>query len=223
MTGRPDVAAFELPFGEVGSVGRSTDLPPVVLLDEFLVASEIARLQKFVLQRHGEFVVTEVIKPEARAGNIDKQHRRSRAMFRIGEFQDIISLRIASVFPSVLRALGIAMFAPSGIESQITASGDGDFFSMHNDSSHPILARRALTFVYFFHREPLPFQGGELRVYDGRAANGAQSPCTRVKVIRPIANACAFFPSEYMHEITPVQSSGVFEDSRFTLNGWVHR
>jgi Rps23 Pro-64 3,4-dihydroxylase Tpa1-like proline 4-hydroxylase len=37
-------------------------------------------------------------------------------------------------------------------------------------------------------------------------------------------NQIVFFPSETLHEVLPVECpSGEFADSRFTVNGWLHR
>jgi Rps23 Pro-64 3,4-dihydroxylase Tpa1-like proline 4-hydroxylase len=42
--------------------------------------------------------------------------------------------------------------------------------------------------------------------------------------IPPRQNQIVFFPCSVLHEITPVKcSSGAFADSRFTLNGWLHK
>jgi Rps23 Pro-64 3,4-dihydroxylase Tpa1-like proline 4-hydroxylase len=88
--------------------------------------------------------------------------------------------------------------------------------SAHRDSDGghggPVSSRE-LTFVYYGHREPLPFTGGELRMIDGDAAT-----------IVPHQNSIVFFPSHYLHEVMPIYCpSGRFEDSRLTFNGWLHR
>ena len=110
------------------------------------------------------------------------------------------------------------------IESQITASNHGDYFRWHCDDSQPEIASREITFVYFFHREPKAFRGGELRIYDSRWENGEYVSTGNYQIIVPGQNQVVFFPSSLLHEITPVEcSSRAFADSRFTVNGWFHR
>jgi Rps23 Pro-64 3,4-dihydroxylase Tpa1-like proline 4-hydroxylase len=78
--------------------------------------------------------------------------------------------------------------------------------------------------VYFFHREPKTFRGGDLRIYDSRWENGRYEPTENYRNIVPRQNQMVFFVSSLAHEITPVECpSGAFADSRFTVNGWIHR
>jgi SM-20-related protein len=43
-------------------------------------------------------------------------------------------------------------------------------------------------------------------------------------MIVPQPNQIVFFPCSLLHEITPVECpSRAFADSRFTLNGWLHK
>lgn len=102
-------------------------------------------------------------------------------------------------------------FQVANIELQMTSSGDGDFFKTHNDNGSSDTENRKLTFVYYFLlAEPKQFSGGELILH-------APEPVT----ILPHHNSIVFFPSRLMHEIRPVHSSGRFEDSRITMNGWM--
>jgi Rps23 Pro-64 3,4-dihydroxylase Tpa1-like proline 4-hydroxylase len=106
----------------------------------------------------------------------------------------------------------------------LTQSNTGDFFRVHSDNHSAGVRSRAVTFVYYFYREPKPFQGGELQLwgtrYDGDSPIAEGDPET----ISPAQNQVIFFPSDYLHEVRPVNSaSGEFADSRFTVNGWLHR
>jgi SM-20-related protein len=115
-------------------------------------------------------------------------------------------------------------FSIAEAEMQITASNDGDYFHFHRDNGSEKVASRYLTFVYFFHREPMQFQGGELRVHDARLEGSTYVSQGSFQTIVPRQNQIVFFPCELMHEITPVICpSGLFADSRFTLNGWLRR
>lgn len=114
-----------------------------------------------------------------------------------------------------LRHLGIAAFPVSGMEIQMTAHGDGEFFRQHSDCGSRATAGRALTFVYYFHAEPKQHTGGQL-VFFGR--DGAQH------TVEPANDTLIIFDPRTPHEVRPVRCpSGRFEDNRFTVNGWVHR
>ena len=131
--------------------------------------------------------------------------------------------RVKACLPRVLQKLGRAEFPVSHTEVQITASNHGDFFRWHCDNAQEEIASREITFVYFFHREPKRFHGGELRIYDSLPHNGTYVPTKNYRAIVPRQNQIVFFLSSLAHEITPVECpSEEFGDSRFTVNGWFH-
>jgi SM-20-related protein len=202
-----------------------SDMPGVerarwVVLDEFLAPRELEELICYVLQHEAEFQNSKVISPNGSRGVIDYEHRRSRVLMGLGKYQEIILQRIRCVLPKVLDRLGIEEFPVAHTEAQITASNDGDFFSPHTDDGQETISSRRITFVYFFHREPCQFAGGELRLHDSRGNSKTGS----YQTIVPQQNQVVFFPCSVLHEITQVQCpSGVFADSRFTLNGWLHK
>jgi Rps23 Pro-64 3,4-dihydroxylase Tpa1-like proline 4-hydroxylase len=190
-----------------------------VVLDEFLAPQELDELISYALQHEPEFQDSEVISPTGTRGVIDYKHRRSRVLMVLGKHQDVILKRIRCVLPGVLDRLGIDEFPIVRTEAQITASNDGDFFSAHSDNGHETILSRRITFVYFFHREPRQFGGGELCLHDSRG----NFPTGGYQSIVPQQNQIVFFPCSVLHEITPIECpSGAFVDSRFTLNGWLH-
>jgi SM-20-related protein len=193
-----------------------------VVLDEFLAPQELTELTQFTLDHEAEFETSEVISPTEENGMVNYDHRRSRVLTALGKHQDVILDRIKSVLPDVLGKLGMEEFAIRNVEAQITASNDGDFFHFHNDNGNVPVSSRHLTFVYFFHREPEHFEGGELRIHDARLHTGAYVSEGSYQTIVPQQNQIVFFPCELMHEITTVKCpSKLFADSRFTLNGWL--
>ena len=203
-----------------------------VVLDEFLAPQELEEVVAYTLQHEADFRASEVISPSGDPGVIDYNHRRSQVLMDLGKHQHVIVERILSALPSVLEQLAIEEFPVGQIEAQITASSDGDFFGVHSDDGQETIATRRLTFVYFFHCDPSPFQGGELRLYDSsandqRRRNSSQAAGYQAGACQSIApqqNQIVFFPCSVMHEITPVNcSSRSFADSRFTLNGWLHQ
>jgi SM-20-related protein len=195
-----------------------------VVLDEFLSPQELQGLMQFTLQHEADFSASEVVSPTAQGGVVNYEHRRSRVLMDLAPHQDLLLERIKSVLPQVLEKLGMEKFSIAGVEAQVTASNDGDFFHFHSDNSSDRVASRYLTFVYFFHREPRQFEGGELRIHDARLEAGSYESAGSYQTIVPKQNQIVFFPCELLHEITPVHcATRDFADSRFTLNGWLRR
>ncbi len=163
-------------------------------------------------------------RPAWPGGTVDHEHRRSRVLVEFGKHQSVIVDRLRACLPQALRKLGHDTFPISRVEAQITASNHGDFFHWHCDNGAEEIASREITFVYFFHREPKQFRGGELRIYDSRWENNQYVPTANYRVIVPEQNQMVLFVSSLAHEITPVECpSAAFADSRFTVNGWLHR
>ena len=122
----------------------------------------------------------------------------------------------------MLSRLGHKAFPVGRIELQVTASNDGDYFRLHQDSDGK--DTRELSFVYFLHGEPRRFSGGELRLYETRVIDGRVLPADHSRTISPRQDTITFFPSLNEHELLPVRvPSRKFADSRFTVNGWIHR
>jgi hypothetical protein len=69
------------------------------------------------------------------------------------------------------------------LETQLTSHNDGGYYRIHNDNGSPSTATRVLTYVYYFHRQPVAFKGGQLRLYDSRIQFG------RLSVNRPSVNS----------------------------------
>jgi len=195
-----------------------------VVLDEFLAPQELEELMHFTLEHEADFSASEVVSPTAEGGVVNYEHRRSRVLMDLAQHQDVMLERIKAVLPQVLEKLGMEEFSIAGAEVQVTASNDGDFFHFHSDNGSDRVAYRHLTFVYFFHREPRQFEGGELRIHDAHLEGGAYVSEGSYQTIVPRQNQIVFFPCEVMHEITPVKcATQHFADSRFTLNGWLRR
>jgi hypothetical protein len=210
---------------QVAVVERPAVLPAkCVVLDEFLAPAELSSLTRFVLEHEADFSTSEVVSPHAEAdgGVVNYDHRRSRVLMDLAQYEGMMLQRIKSVLPQVLDQLGMEEFSITEVEAQVTASNDGDFFHFHSDNGSERVASRHLTFVYFFHREPRQFEGGELRIHDARLEDGVYVSEDRYQAIVPQQNQIVFFPCEMLHEITPVKcDSQLFADSRFTLNGWL--
>src|SRR5579864_9844157 len=141
------------------------------VLDEFLAPRELEELTRFTIEHEADFSASEVVSPSADGGIVNYEHRRSLVLMDLAQHQDLMLARIKAVLPQVLDKLGMEEFSIADVEAQITASNDGDFFHCHDDNGSEGVASRHLTFVYFFHREPRRFEGGELRIHDAHLQN----------------------------------------------------
>jgi SM-20-related protein len=190
-----------------------------LILDEFLSYQELTALVEHAHTRRDEFRVSQVFDP----GNDRPAYRRSRVLMDAGPFHSLLTQRILFYLPRILNSLRHAPFEVNRIESQITASGDGDYFRMHNDNTHANWPTREITFVYFFHAEPRPFSGGELVLYGPETESHSDSGPPVHRRVVPEQNSIIFFQSSTLHEILPVHcQTAEFKVSRFTMNGWLH-
>ena len=190
---------------------------PYVQIDNFLTTEETNQLLEYVRQRESAFVPTNISTKET-------DYRRSMALYSFPEFSELIVNRIQAILPEIFSKLGMASFPVSQIECQMTSHNDGNYYKVHNDNGSPDTATRELTYVYYFYREPKPFAGGELLIYDSKIENNYYVKADSFKTVEPRNNSIVFFLSRYMHEVLPVRCpSKTFADSRFTINGWVRR
>jgi SM-20-related protein len=196
---------------------------PIVVLDEFLVSEELNGLLDYTQTHSNYFATTRVIGREGE-GVVDRANRRSRVLMAWSPFHELLANRIGTFFPVILEKLSWPSFQVAHIETQLTASNHQEFFKTHSDNGNIAVQTRQLTFVYFFYREPKAFSGGDLIVYDTVVRDGRHIPAGPLHVIHPRQNQIVFFPSYCLHEVTTVSCpSRDFADSRFTLNGWLHR
>lgn len=148
-------------------------------------------------------------------------YRASLVCYSFPPFDDLLRQRVLKLAPKVAAQLGLEL--PDGnMEVQLTAHNDGNYYRVHNDSSGDGFKHRVISFVYYFHRTPKSFSGGELRIYDRDVKDRMLRVATTYKDIQPLDNSLVFFDSRDMHEVMPVVCpSQVFADGRFTINGWL--
>ena len=196
---------------------------PLVVLDEFLVAQEWASLLRFTLHSHHRFTHSDVLDAVGNDRN-DQSYRRSQVLYELGPAHDMFADRIMAYLPHVLARLHMPIFPVSRFEIQLTATNDGQFFRQHKDDDSDTVRTRALTFVYYFYQEPKSFRGGALQLYDAELDQGGNVTAGASQIIHPTQNLIVFFPSDCFHEVLPVECpSREFAESRFTVNGWLHR
>jgi Rps23 Pro-64 3,4-dihydroxylase Tpa1-like proline 4-hydroxylase len=153
---------------------------------------------------------------------VNERVRRSKTLDDLGSSEGLFTTKLKESLEEVLARLGEPGFPVGRIEIQATASGDGDYFRMHQDADEE--STRAISFVYFVYREPRRFSGGELRLFETSIVEGKPMPTDRGQTLMPRQNSIVFFPSRHEHEVLPVRvPTKEFADSRFTINGWIHR
>ncbi len=191
----------------------------VAQIDDFLTTDELARLRDAVIAAQGKF------QSSWTSDDSVKDYRQSLVLQAPADVERLVVAKIRAVMPEVMPQVKMPPFTVGRIECQVTASTDGSYFRPHTDAGKGAIdATRKLTYVYYFNREPKGFTGGELRVYDDQLVNGKFSSTDTFQLVEPRNNSIVFFNAAIMHEVVPVQvPSKDFADSRFTVNGWVHR
>lgn len=151
----------------------------------------------------------------------DFRRSRSRHDFAATELMAAID----EVLEAVEHTLGVSCQHTEPSYS-LNAHNDGDFYRPHQDTSAEFAPRRLLTFVYYLHRTPRPFDGGELRVFDAalplhtETAGRWQERTWRDW--EPEHDSIVFFLPTAWHEVRPVSCpSKHHADSRFAINGWL--
>lgn len=191
----------------------------IIQIENFLSLGEYQEILEIALSHTSDFVETSTTTRAA-------DHRRSSALYAtfFPQFYNLLRQKILNTVPSVLESLNLSPFTISQVEMQLTAHNDGCYYRVHNDSGDTPTETRVLTYVYYFYREPKGFSGGELKLYETELNGKFAKKRDRSHTIEPHNNSIVFFNSRCMHEVMPVSCpSRKFEDSRFTLNGWLRR
>jgi Rps23 Pro-64 3,4-dihydroxylase Tpa1-like proline 4-hydroxylase len=227
--GGDGVRGLAIPASAIIAVETS---PPVTLRWHPRSAIEQApyvRIPGFLSDEENRAVLDFAIRkqPDYEASKVDTglpDYRRSRVLMRLEDLGVDFDGRVREIVPDALSYFGIPVPAGSKLETQLATHNEGGYYRIHNDNGSPRTATRVLTYVYYFHRQPIAFKGGQLRLYDTRLESSRQRPAETFVEIEPENNMLLLFPSRLMHEVLPTYcSSRDFADGRFTLNGWVRR
>ena len=157
----------------------------------------------------------------AKAGYaIDASHRSALSLpidltENASPFREAIDRRMGEIFDSV----GIRAFEHPVLELECVAHRDGGRFGAHSDTmtdNERGDSDRIVSAVYYFHREPRGFTGGELALYGIGSEDSVE--------IEPIHDRLVVFQSFARHEVRPVSVPGdAFADARFSINCWIRR
>jgi Rps23 Pro-64 3,4-dihydroxylase Tpa1-like proline 4-hydroxylase len=187
-------------------------------------------LLRWILANESRFLPAKVIDGTGGPNSYDASIRSGLKLRDLGSFDPIVRERLMQVLPTLMRQTGTLAPAPTSLELELAAYGDGAHFSPHVDMAigpgrKPLGARpgedRVLSAVYYLHLTPKRFSEGQLRLFP---FGTDPANCQRHISLDPIDNSLVAFPSWAMHEVLPVRcSTGAFADSRFSLNCWYCR
>ncbi|WP_245766821.1 2OG-Fe(II) oxygenase [Streptomyces colonosanans] len=151
----------------------------------------------------------------------DYRRSRSRGDFAAPELMAAID----QVLEAVEHTLGVSC-QHTEPEYSLNVHNDGDFYRPHQDTDVRLAPRRLLTFVYYLHRTPRPFGGGELRMFDAalplHTGTAGKWQERTWRDWEPEHDSIVFFLPTAWHEVRPVSCpSKQHADSRFAINGWL--
>ncbi len=198
---------------------------PYIQIDHFLTSYEKNQLLAFALQHRADFVAGR-IDSTAAGVHIDSSYRNNLMLplFQHSEFSERFFHRVRAHLGDILPTFQIPATIVNHLDGQLSATNNGGYYGLHNDNGSRGTASREITFVYYFYRDPKPFAGGTLVLYDTKVKRRHSTRADSFQTIEPRNNSIVFFLSGCMHEVLPVRCpSQDFGHSRFAVNGWVLR
>ena len=192
---------------------------PFVQTRNFLTPEQCDRLSILAAEGSARLVPARTGRKEAARVNPEVRITLQADDQVFQDFSPWFSQKIRSCVPEVLARLRMEDIGRYGIQMNMRVYPTGGFYRAHSDGlfdpDHP----RKLSFVYFFHREPRRFSGGDLLLYDTDTDTARCSLGVFSRIV-PLRNSIVFFPSGSWHEVTPVQyETDNLEDGRWAVNG----
>ncbi|MGE0154407.1 MAG: 2OG-Fe(II) oxygenase [Reyranellaceae bacterium] len=187
---------------------------PLWIVDDFLPAALHAEVLRFALAHR------QALQPAATVGAAQPDWRRSQ-VDRTPDFAAPVLALVCREAEAAVGRFGLEPFEMASRDIQFTAHNDGDYYKAHRDWAPQTTHHRRLTFVYYLHRQPRGFAGGGLRLFD-TPQEGEGFFDQAYATVLPLDNRLVVFPSYVWHEVEKIVCPGrLYEDSRFTLNGWL--
>lgn len=216
----PGVALFHAVFSEKSPIQRLPETyfspAPFVQFDDLFEHETNQRLLNDAISKQSIFKPTEL---EGSDKN-DVPYRVNLITYQLGTSGDTMRSSVREHLPLVCNRLSIPTFDIKFIHLKIAAYSNGDYFKVHQDNGLNYLDRK-ISFIYYFNQVPKPYKGGDLLLYDSRFSPRAYVSSLFTRII-PRSNCIIFFPSEYFHEVSPVENDAQdFSASRFTMAGHI--
>jgi SM-20-related protein len=191
---------------------------PVVIVEDFLGGAVADQVLQYAIAHESDFFPSKVALSDE--GIIDESRRISKVNSEIAPVMPLLESAIRKAVEDAIPKLGLVNVDSYLLEPELTWSGDGAFFKMHTDTLRYRANHRVMTMVYYFHKQPKAFTGGQLRLH----GLGAHANSGTYQEIEPRLDRAVFFPSWFPHEVLPVQChTGAFADGRFAMNCWVQK
>ncbi len=201
---------------------------PFLYIEDFLTDSELQSIWSMekLDEKYFSHSTVSAYCENKEKDEINDDYRKSLTLYRdrlesiSGWFLEKITSKLPDVWPYVQ----LSPFKPSRIEMQLTRHGNNEFFKIHqdSDSDDKRLRNRTLTYVYYFHKEPKCFEGGEILFFDTNTKENDLN--NRYTKLTPKNNSIIFFPSNFFHQVTTVHmKKDEFKDGRFAIHGWLHK
>jgi Rps23 Pro-64 3,4-dihydroxylase Tpa1-like proline 4-hydroxylase len=147
---------------------------------------------------------------------IDKKRRQSLSLLdqkAVRALSEPLGKIVADNHLEIVRYLQIKSFRHVKTKCSCVVFQDGDFFEKHRDYVPYAVNLRRYTWVYYYHREPRCFSGGNLLFFEDEKL---------IEEVSPSAGTLIVFAADIMHAVSTVRvPSGDFADGRFSLNGFV--
>ena len=185
---------------------------PVVTIDQFLPEQERNAVFDAICASHKQFKATSYSgKPSSFFLSLESEKLTADPLIK--HLHERLSKRIKDQLPALFSALNISPFPVETLSLTIINGLNGHCGLPHSDESG---GQYSISLLYYFHKVPKAFCGGDLEFYDtdpSTAHGHAASPYGKIKYTD---NLLIAFPSHIFHGITTVQCDrGDFEDGRF--------
>ena len=130
--------------------------------------------------------------------------------FKNEKFTEVLS---SFVFP--INSLDVTNYH----ETEVSRYGDqGQQYKYHTDYN----GNRLITLVYYFHKEPKKYKGGEIQFTRSPISNGKILDKNETPInITPENNMMVIFGSKVAHTVLPTTSPKTFDNGRFSVNIWI--
>lgn len=203
------------------AAGEETDEyrpTPFWCVDDFLHMRDLAALRTEKRQRSGQFKPAQIYTPQHLQGRVNPDIRVNLVMPSPWATQTLVP-RVLDLLPRIRTRLGLAPFRPTPLEVQITKHEDGAYFLPHRD--HTAENRRKVSFLLYFEDKVRDFSGGDLILYD-EPSQASPLPRAHHTRIPHRHNRFVCFPSDCLHEVTPVRRPDPVPDGgRYAVLGFI--
>lgn len=195
---------------------------PHCVIDGFLDAAFADQVLAHLIANERHFATGGVLDREG-SEFVDQNIRSAQKLpFEGHDLAERYAAKLVQALPQLCEACGVAVPEAPIIDIDAAVYRDGGFYTAHVDTlTHAARdnsdADRILSLIFYIHRHPAGFSGGEIALYPIIGDGGPA-------LIGASHNRLVAFPSYLRHEVRPVSVPGNgFADARFAINCWVLR